>query len=282
MSHPVLLIDGVKRPDALKWLYATDASREIVPLYAGTRWRQLMEHGPILALLNVGSPLLHAWNNHDRTLQGQASLLYSRASVADIARHLRQFIQMRDVHGSYSLVRFADPLVTRYWLSGYSDVAMEHVLGPINEWHVATLPPAWDPARPVIRKVFRHHPSNGGYDQPLDLLGTGQLEALQQACRHLFHERLYRHLQSLSPTTLEPLAPDQRERWLDRSLDDALAWGANSERGAALWALCRARLGEGFADCADGPFQRCLARLPEVRTLAHDARLQAVADMLFV
>lgn len=123
MSRDFLLLDGVLRQDALRWLYGAGEPIEVIPLYNGTRWDGVKELGPILVGLDSHSSLLGEWRS-SLNLQRQASKLQSSATLNDVADHLSQFITITDNLGSYSLFRFADPLVSSYWLGSYSPIRL--------------------------------------------------------------------------------------------------------------------------------------------------------------
>lgn len=94
-------------------IYSPVEPLDIEPLYRGARWTQLSELGPLLVAIQGSPRLIHdTWQGAAR--RADASLLDSPAPMISVAEHLRRFIAPSDVLGSKGLLRFADPLVTRY------------------------------------------------------------------------------------------------------------------------------------------------------------------------
>ncbi|MWV14739.1 DUF4123 domain-containing protein [Pseudomonas sp. L-22-4S-12] len=277
MTNQLLLIDGVLRQDATKWIYQSGEPLEVIPLYLGTRWEELQELGPILVALDAWSPLLGAIQ-HDNALQSQASLISTQAPSTTVAEHLSQFISITDDLGSQSLLRFADPLVTWHWLASYPEQAYKSLLGPISQWNVAVRPPNWAPSTPWEWRAFRPQPDSPTLAHPLSHMTQSQVEALDQAHRWRFKERLYDWLDHDFPNTLRPLAEDARGRWLEQRIQDAETWGLVSERSIAIWLERCAYWGSDFATRPDSPYQEWLRRKPVAQQLPPELRIQALDD----
>lgn len=277
MSRDFLLLDGVLRQDALRWLYGAGEPIEVIPLYNGTRWDGVKELGPILVGLDSHSSLLGEWRS-SLNLQRQASKLQSSAKLNDVADHLSQFITITDNLGSYSLFRFADPLVSSYWLGSYSPSAYESLLGPISEWLVALPPPNWAPSQSGEWQSYRPQTNSHKLKGKLNHLADDQVQALEQAYRRSFKERLYSWLIEDYPQTLSSLGEQERGQWLEQRLFDAEAWGLVSERSIAIWLERCACWGDDFATRSDSPYQAWLARTPGVQNLAPEQRIQALDE----
>ncbi|MEO9332114.1 DUF4123 domain-containing protein [Ectopseudomonas guguanensis] len=277
MNRDFLLVDGVLRQDALQWLYGTGEPIEVIPLYNGTRWDGVKELGPILVGLDRHSFLLGEWQGNPH-LQRQASKLQSSATLNDVADHLSQFITITDNLGSYSLFRFADPLVTAYWLNSYPSSAYQGLLGPISEWLVPLPPPNWAPSQAVEWQSYRPHPNSPRLEGKLNHLADDQVQALEQAYRRSFKERLYDWLIADYPQSLSGLGEQERGQWLEQRLLDAEAWGLVNERSIAIWLERCACWGNDFAMRPDSPYQAWLARTPDAQKLAPEQRIQALDE----
>ncbi|GAB6388463.1 DUF4123 domain-containing protein [Stutzerimonas marianensis] len=277
MSRKFLLVDGVLRQDALQWLYGAGEPIEVIPLYNGTRWDGVKEFGPILVELDSHSSLLSEWERGP-FLQRQASRLQSSASLNDVANHLGQFISITDNLGSYSLFRFADPLVTSYWLNSYPPSAYQSLLGPISEWLVPLSPPSWAPSQAVEWQSYQPQPNSPRLEGKLNHLANDQVEALERAYRRSFKERLYGWMTEDYPQTLSGLGEQERGHWLEQRLLDAEAWGLVNERSIAIWLERCACWGDDFATRSDSPYQAWLARTPDARKLPPELRIQALDE----
>lgn len=277
MSKDFLLIDGVLRQDALPWLYATGESIEVIPLYNASRWDAVKDLGPILVGLDAHSSLLHELQ-HSPVLQRQASRIQSAASLNDVADHLSQFITVTDSAGSYSLLRFADPLVASYWLSSYPPSAYQSLLGPITEWLVPLTPPNWAATATTQWQSYRPQPNSPVLESKLNHLADEQVQALEQAYRRSFKERLYDWLSRDYPQVLSGLTEPERGNWLEQRLQDAEAWGLVSERSIAIWVERCACWGGDFVTRLDSPYHAWLARTPDAPTLPPERRIQALDE----
>lgn len=277
MSKDFLLIDGVLRQDALQWLYAVGESIEVIPIYNASRWDAVKELGPILVGLDAHSSLLHELQ-HSPVLQRQASHIQSSASLNDVADHLSQFITVTDSAGSYSLFRFADPLVASYWLSSYPSSAYQSLLGPISEWLVPLSPPNWAATATTQWHSYRPQPNSPVLESKLNHLADEQVQALEQAYRRSFKERLYDWVSRDYPQTLLCLGEQECGHWMEQRLQDAEAWGLVNERSIAIWIERCACWGNDFVTRADGPYLAWLARTPDAQKLPPELRIQALDE----
>jgi len=277
MSRNFLLVDGVLRQDALQWLYGAGEPIEVIPLYNGTRWDGVKELGPILVGLDSHSSLLSEWRSCP-SLQRQASRLQSSAALNDVANHLGQFLTITDNLGSYSLFRFADPLVTSYWLNSYPPSAYQSLLGPINEWHVPLIPPNWAPSQAVEWQSYRPQSNSPRLEGKLNHLVDDQIQALEQAYRRSFKERLYDWMMEDYPQSLSGLSEQERGQWLEQRVLDAEAWGLVNERSIAIWLERCVCWGNDFVTRPDSPYQAWLTRTPDAQKLTPEQRIHALDE----
>lgn len=281
MSSPsqanFLLIDGVLRQDAAASLYQRGESLEVWPLYIGTRWAELHDLGPILVSTQGSSPLLSEWHK-SLSQKSDACALFSHAPMSAVADHLRNFICPPDHNGNTGLLRFADPLVTHFWLSSYGPVHLNRVLGPIETIWVKAPVHTWQPKDGELLTPFTRTQSTEAPDSKFDLLGEVQIKALELAYRWQFKERLYAWLNTRDTQTFSLLNDDQTEWWLEYVLNSGSAWGLVSERGLVTWAETCVDWGRDFATRPDSPYQEWLRLEPENGRLAPELRIEALDD----
>ena len=268
-----LLIDGVLRPNALTSLCHFDEPLEIQPLYLGTRWAELNDLGPLLVSFRGSSDLINE-ACQSAAQQPDACLLHSLAPMSVVATHLRRFIAAPDALGGNGLLRFADPLVARYWLSSYQGAHRDAVLGPIEAWHVPENRHSWEPVESTAwRSIFRAAAPPEWVDT-FARLGETQLNALDQAARWRFMERLHQRLEQSHPQHLARIDKSQLTQWFHERLDEAQAWGLSSERSLAIWVEYSLRWGDGFTLRRSEPYQNWLASTPEAPKLSPEQRIQ--------
>ncbi|PHN26821.1 DUF4123 domain-containing protein [Pseudomonas sp. ICMP 460] len=268
-----VLIDGVLRPDAIKHLYQRGEPLDIVPLYIGTRWQELHDVGPILVSLQGSSALINDICQ-SAFQQADASLLYSRAPMPSVAAHLRRFIAPPDVLGGNGLLRFADPLVTRYWLGSHQGEHLDAVLGPIEAWHIPQIPHSWELAQSCEWRSVLRGATPPEWVNTYAQLGEAQLAALDQAARWRFMERLNQSFEQSHPERMAKLDPVSRTQWFDQRLDEADTWGLSSERSLAIWVEYSLRWGTGFTVRPNSPYQQWLASTAVALKLAPELRIQ--------
>lgn len=273
------LVDGVRYSRAFERLYGRDDVADIEPLYLTTRWASLAEQGPILVRLQ-GTGL------HDEVLretQGEwtraLTWLHSDASSAELAEHLRQFVTF-EAAGQEKLLRFADPLVTRHWLASYGNAVPADVMGPIRTWWVAEWSPNWAATSVLTWCAFQPDESSplGEHDErsQLHVMGAPQLAALEVVTRWQFKERLAEHFLANASQAWQALPPESRGAWMDTRIDDALAWGASTERQIAIWLDLSLHWGENFMSASDGPYLHWIACTAQSERLSRQERLYAL------
>lgn len=277
MTHA--LVDGVRYPNALKRLYSRDDIEDIEPLYLMTRWSSLAEQGPILVRLNSSDLADEAYAGDDE-LYRSLSLLSSQASTGELGRHLGQFVTFKGEGGHEQLLRFADPLVTRHWLASYESALPVDIMGPIDTWWVADWAPNWAEPRPLAWQMFRAHlsqtPTTTEPANSFPPMGSAHLKALDAVDRWQLKERLTDYFSAHMAGAWQQLPVEGRGLWLDERLDEAIAWGANTERQLAIWASLSLRWGEHFMVASDGLYARWVVQAAEKKTLSRQEQLYAL------
>ena len=268
-----LLIDGVLMKDALVALPRLHGIAEVLPIYQGTRFEPCNDIGPFLVnIAPYATPEQVLEQIHD--WPGNTSLLYSSASSFALRTHLQSFVSPPMANGLNGLLRFAEPLVTHYWLRSYQPWELDAVLGPIEAWQVLDTPHAWlHDELPQWYRVKRT--SSQAVTRPdHNHLGQQQLDTLDQAARWRFREQLYAYLQEHFPDHLAQHQGHALTQWFDRCLDAAEQWGLTSRRSLVTWIEHSLRWGEGFIHRPDSPYQRWLAQTPNALKLTPQQRIE--------
>ncbi|MFJ4145794.1 DUF4123 domain-containing protein [Pseudomonas sp. NPDC089734] len=272
-----LLIDGALHPHAIRYLQQRGEPLEIDPLYLGTSLAPIMEQGPILVHAPVGTSLIDEWQQTPARHE-HAIFLTSQAPLQTVARHLRHFIKPPDHLGNTSLLRFADPVVSHFWLSSYGQKHLNTLLGPINDAWVKAPVHQWQasPEEPVTRFTRTAPPED--WNDRFALLGEPQLAAFEQAYQWLFMRQIHAWLTEQHPQRFAAHSAEQVQNWLERVLDTGQAWGLISEYAFVTWADICHTWGLDFMERADSPYQHWLALFPEQKHLPPELRIEALDD----
>lgn len=258
-----VLVDGVRYPDALRRLYARDDLAEIEPLYLLTRFKDVAEQGPILVVPRNRHFVDEILAEGDVERTRAMSLLTSSATTEALGDHLLGFAEV-EVDGASRLLRFADPLVLRHWLASYGVQVPAEVMGPIQAWRVAHWAPVWGEHEEMAWQTFEGtgQESPVGVQAPLsfDHFSAPQLNALDAVARWQLKERLSVYFARHVGDAWARLAPAQRGDWLEARLDEALAWGAQTERQLAIWMELSLRWEHDFMTAPDGLYANWVAR----------------------
>lgn len=250
------LVDGVRYPNAFKRLYSRDDVDDIEPLYLMTRWSSLAEQGPILVRLKSSSLAEEA--NKDDRLYRSLSLLSSQASTGELGKHLGRFMTFTGEGEHEQLLRFADPLVTKHWLSSYGSALPTEIMGPIDAWWIADWAPNWAVPRSLMWQKFCSSFSSEPVMQENSFppMGSSQLAALDVVDRWQFKERLTAYFKEHAAEAWRNLPAEDRGQWLDERLNDAIAWGGSTERQLAIWVDLSLNWGSDFIAAHDGLYHR--------------------------
>ncbi|QNI02746.1 DUF4123 domain-containing protein [Halomonas sp. SH5A2] len=273
------LVDGIRYPNALQRLYSRNDVDEIEPLYLMTRWSSLAEQGPILVRLKSNGLAEEAYAN-DARLYRSLSLLSSPASTGDLSSHLVQFVTFKGEEGQEQLLRFGDPLVTRHWLGSYGNALPAALMGPIDTWWVADWAPDWAEPRPIIWQAFRSQVSSETTTtvsaDAFPPMGRDQLTALEAVIRWQLKERLTDYFNEHAAEAWQTLPTGGHGQWLDDRLNDAIAWGANTERQMAIWVALSLFWGNDFMTANDGLYARWARHSPNKTRLSRQDQLNAL------
>ncbi|WP_249978709.1 DUF4123 domain-containing protein [Vreelandella olivaria] len=274
------LIDGVCFPNAYQRLYQRDDIEDIEPLYLTTRWASLAEYGPILVKLKNTNLVDEACKATSDSLYRSLSLLSTPASTLDLSHHLRHFITFKGVEGQSKLLRFADPLVARHWLSSYGSPLPAVLMGPMAAWWVANWAPNWAESYPLRWQAFLADSMPAAdtiaLSDELPPMGHAQHAALDAVTRWQLKERLTEYLAQHSAAQWERLPMEERGQWLDNRLNDASAWGATTERQLAIWLGLALQWGNHFMTAGEGLYAHWVSHSPNAIRLSRQEQLKAL------
>lgn len=278
MLNTYALIDGVMCQTAIKDLYSRQEPLQIIPLYINTPYKDNFELGPIFIAFLADSTLvteLQKGNKYQST-----TFIYSTEKFQTIADHLKHFITVTDETTIESLFRFADPLVTWYWLDSYSESELATILAPIDEWHVAKPIPDWEEQN-VEWQIFRKNKeSDSSISSTLNYLHEPQVDALNQAADFRFKNKLYHWLKIYKPTVMKNKTPDQIGKWIDYTFQEAKAFNVISERSIAIWMSLAADYGVDFITQKEGVYNNWVNEYSEYKKLPIEVNIQHFYEYL--
>ncbi|GFM69646.1 hypothetical protein PSCICL_06380 [Pseudomonas cichorii] len=272
-----MLIDGALRPNVICQLQQRGEPLEILPLYLCTGLEPVKEQGPILVHAPVGTALITEWQQTPAQ-HLYASVFASQAPLRTVASHLRHFLQPPDHLGNSSLLRFADPAVTYFWLSSYPQDHLDSLLGPVTDLWVKTPIHGWHPQPDPPFTRFSHNNPPQDWDPRFALQGQPQLAAFEQACHWLFMEQLHEWLTDHHPSVFANQTGEQVQNWMEQVLEKGRAWGLASDYSFIAWADICHTWGLDFMDRIEGPYQCWLKQFPEKARLPPEVRVEALAE----
>lgn len=275
-QYTYALIDGVMRQDAIKEIYTFGEAIQVLPLYMNTSYQDCYDLGPILvSVLNSNSNLIttmQSWTNSTTFIQ-------SSEPPHIVFSHLQQFIIVTDESQSQALLRFADPLVTYYWLNSYEKNELGNILGPITQWQIARPIPAWNNQETQWQLIERQ-PDQQSVSLNLNYLNQPQLDALEEATVVRFKNKIYQWLSNEKPLLFINYTPEQIEIWLSSCYKDAKAFNLISERSIATWINLCADYGQDFAQTSTGLYQQWLRKYPQNNRLPAEVNIQSFYDYI--
>ena len=269
-QYTYALIDGVMRQTAIKDLYQTQELVQVIPLYIGTRFQDNYDLGPILVASLEGSPLIHQLQQQWHV---STTILQSEQYISVIAEHLKQFITVTDETGSTALFRFADPLVTWYWLTSYQQNIPLDIFGPITSWQV--IKPIADWQQPVTEwHTFKPMQDATLTHIRLDYLNEPQVKALDEAADFRFKCKQYQLLIQKPNNPFLGASEQQITNWLDQTVANAEANNLQTQRAIAIWLDLVADYGEDFLKQPGGAYQTWITHNHQNKSLPLEINLE--------
>lgn len=276
--HHYLLVDGVMNQQALPKLFARDEPLEVEPLYLGTAWSDVQDLGPILVKAESSSQLF-AQMMVDTEWRVSSTKIRSDEDIAALAMHLRNFIAPLDINGGKSLLRFADPLVTQFWLASYSPASLSKLFGPIIDWQILVQQHSWSLNKYSEQSnLYARSEVQQPWLEPYGVLAEEQLSALEQAYDWRFIDRLHLWLLDSRAIDISQIESPHHEHWLKAMLASGREWGLVSERALVTWAEICIAWGDDFAVQPQGHYQHWLDTQPEYKKMAPELRIEALDE----
>lgn len=270
-QYSYALIDGVMRPNAIKEIYRFKEAIQLLPLYINTPYQGSYDLGPILvSVLNNRSNLI---NTLQKDWTDSATIIQSFEPPQIILSHLQHFITVTDESQSQALLRFADPLITYYWLTSYPENALVDILGPIAQWQIAKPIPVWQ-TREIQWQIIEKPVNKAPIQLTLNYLNQPQLDALEEATEFRFKNKMYQWLINEKPQLFTGQTSQQIGQWLTTCYQEAKAFNLISERSVATWITLCADYGQDFTQIEKGPYQQWLMRYPKNKALPTEVSIQ--------
>lgn len=278
MSHyTYALIDGVLHQNAIKELYKSKQPIQVIPLYMGTRFEANHDLGPILVAELDGSTLIDTLKN---TWTDSVTLIHSDHYLRDVATHLSQFITVTDETGSHALFRFADPVVTWYWLHSYEQNALPDILGPIAAWQIQCPQNAWQTEQTQWDTYT--NPNTALLQLKINYLNEPQTNALDEAADFRFKNKQYNLLIDKANNPFQDKTEQQITDWFNQQLTQAKANHLTTERTLAIYLDLVADYGQGFLADPESNYQQWLAENPQSKPLPLDVKIEQFYRQLYV
>lgn len=265
-----LLLDGASLAELPQWLRQWSGTATFQPLYAQTRWDELVDISPCLVQLNgPNDALLDAF-----LAQGQGDwgyLLFGQAPWHERLAHLRWLLNARHPRGEEMLLRLADPAVANALLGravANGDACLfgpfESILafdGETRSWLCHRRPAGPVPAR-----------QDGPYR-----LDDEELERLGEVRWQRVVEQLDAHLRQAFPHYAADCDRSARRAHLRGLAEQAHARGLCSEIDIARYANLFGLLGEQALQ----DYPEIAALLDTTSSQTPSRRLEAAADLAY-
>jgi len=165
-----LVISATSDADALKTLYLTEPTAQLLPIWGGTPYSTWQPVMPYVAELTSNSPFLPWIDETDALDWGW--LAVSRAEPNDVFEHLRSLTQVKMPDGTEVFFRFWDgrhiypilhglgdkagevlPMFDRYLINGQTLEVGTRVLPKVRDW------PWWEVPKPLLDTLTKENPS---------------------------------------------------------------------------------------------------------------------------
>lgn len=269
------LIDGILRQTAIQELYSRNEPLQTIPLYINTPYKDNYDLGPILVAALDDSTLI---NEIQQSWTNSTTIIQSSKYLQVVADHLKQIIMVTDSTGSNSLFRFADPLVTWYWLNSYEQNTLTDIMGPIAQWQVAKPVTHWNEQK-IDWQIFLN-PNTPPLGLTINHLNQPQVDALEEAQKFRFKNRLFDWLKNSKSDFFQGKTPEQIELWMDYNFKEAQAFNLISELSYAIWMELSLDHGVDFASQPKGLYQQWLIDNPKIKGLPNEVKIQNFYDDL--
>jgi hypothetical protein len=165
-----LIISAASDADALKSLYMTEPTAQLLPIWAGTPYSTWQPVMPYVTELTTNAPFLPWVAETDALDWGWLAI--SRAESNDVFEHLRSLTQVKMPDGTEVFFRFWDgrhiypilkglgdkagevmPMFERYLINGQTLEVGPKALPKVKDW------PWWEVPKPLLDSLTKENPS---------------------------------------------------------------------------------------------------------------------------
>lgn len=209
-----LLLDGALL-NAPRLAYENDSNPQLDQLYQGTRHASAIDVSPCLVKPSANSQLWtaeHQW-------KASGIVIQTKASMAQLADHLRSLISVRLPSGQFAYLRHYSPEWLLRLLKSCTVAEVSAFAGPASAWMIAT-GEEWLQLLPEHPGEYRHAHDEGWFS-----ISPAQLDEWKQQEQARFLERMVRHF---GCTQDEPRGQQQRSQ-LAQMISQAGHLGFNQE-----------------------------------------------------
>ena len=269
-----MILDAARDPAILPLLRSS--SLQNTCLYSGAVPRALGVVAPYLVQLDRDNPVTHrllsrAWGN------SWGVFLESDAKLAELRRHLRTFLMVRDPRGNQLLFRYYDPRVLRVYLPTCHREELHRVFGPVERFWTEHQSP-----NTLLEFTFRliglrtrtHDLDRAEAVTPQDpadewsrrstlpypgalMIRSEQLDVFAQHERHKFEDWLMAHVTRFFPRESIALGGESQMRDLIHyGVERSATYGITTKRDVCKYVDLMMVLGRNFD--ADGRFSWAL------------------------
>lgn len=273
-QYTYALIDGVMRQTAIHELYSRKEALQTIPLYINTPHKDNYDLGPILVAALNGSSLINELQQIEWIKS--TTIIYSSEYLSKVAEHLQKLITVTDETAITTLFRFADPLVTYYWLKSYQANALVDIMGPIDKWQIAKPIAAWQ--QPTIEWEIFTNPKQEPVNFQINYLNEPQVNALEEASAFKLKNEIYQTCTQIAPQFFKNQPEQTITDWMDKRFREAKSFGALSKRTYAMWFVMAMEFGNDFATNNQGHYQQWLTENTQNKGLPPEANLQTFFD----
>lgn len=221
-QHGYLLFNAVRTENLLPRLYQWNLGVNCLPLFMGTRFKDLLDLSPVVvALEGRHDPVLRAFLENAEKNWGL--LLFSNADLQSVFEHLRWLVSVNEPSGKTTLLNLSDPPVANALFELYPLQTDNSLFGPVEHLYAVDR----------FERGWRHHQRLGeptlSDQKTLYRLSEAQIEALDEVSFRNVVINIERHMQRNFPDFQAHLDARQRFAYFLDMADGAYQRGFHSE-----------------------------------------------------
>jgi len=134
------LLDGASRENAFGLVFSLNGVEDYKPLFHGTRYASIMEHGPILVRVRPDGQFFR-WFFAEGPACHAGGCFFSAAPLADLHVQFQDFLEAGMPDGRKALFRFYDPRITKRAITLMPEADREKFLKGITAYFVSRQTP---------------------------------------------------------------------------------------------------------------------------------------------